>query len=88
MLRLAAGLEQGSEHPLAAAIVAGATRAQARTRRPPRTFESLTGKGVVGQGRGPQRRARQPRVARRTAASMSARSRRQAEALAPRRARR
>ncbi|MEE8554863.1 MAG: heavy metal translocating P-type ATPase, partial [bacterium] len=47
LLRLAASLERGSEHPLAAAIVQGAaekgvslTEAQA--------FESLTGKGVKG----------------------------------------
>lgn len=47
VLRFAASLERGSEHPLAAAIVAGAeartlslTRAEA--------FESVTGKGVTG----------------------------------------
>jgi P-type Cu+ transporter len=47
VLRLAAGLEQGSEHPLAAAIVAGA-----RDRGMPilaaTGFESHTGKGVTG----------------------------------------
>ncbi len=61
VLRLVAGLEQGSEHPLAAAIVAGA-----RDRGMPilatSGFESHTGKGVTGAGggtaRGPwQRRA-------------------------------
>ncbi len=48
LLRLAASLERGSEHPLAAAIVAGAedrgtelTEAEG--------FESVTGKGVVGR---------------------------------------
>src|SRR5207247_7351381 len=48
LLRLAASLERGSEHPLAAAIVAGAqergidlTKAE--------SFESITGKGVKGQ---------------------------------------
>jgi Cu+-exporting ATPase len=48
LLRLAASLERGSEHPLAAAIVSGAqergvelTKASA--------FESLTGKGVTGE---------------------------------------
>ena len=48
MLRLAASLERGSEHPLAAAIVSGAqergielTKATA--------FEALTGKGVLGE---------------------------------------
>ncbi len=47
LLRLAASLERGSEHPLAAAIVAGA-----RTRNielsPPRDFASHTGLGVEG----------------------------------------
>ena len=47
VLRLAASLEQGSEHPLAAAIVAGA-----RDRHVPiasaTDFQSVTGKGVVG----------------------------------------
>jgi Cu+-exporting ATPase len=47
LLRLAASLEQGSEHPLAAAIVAGAkdrgvTLAQAED------FTAVTGKGVTG----------------------------------------
>src|SRR5437762_4664549 len=47
LLRLAASLEQGSEHPLAAAIVAGAQEkglilAEAED------FRSLTGKGVTG----------------------------------------
>jgi Cu+-exporting ATPase len=47
VLRLAAGIEQGSEHPLAAAIVAGARQ---RSVDPPRAsdFESITGKGVTG----------------------------------------
>jgi Cu+-exporting ATPase len=47
LLALAAGLEQASEHPLAAAVVAGA---RARGVEPLRTeeFRSLTGKGVVG----------------------------------------
>ena len=48
LLRLAASLERGSEHPLAAAIVAGAEE-----RGVPLVqvegFESLTGKGVVGR---------------------------------------
>jgi Cu+-exporting ATPase len=51
LLRLAASLERGSEHPLAAAIVAGAlergvelTKAQ--------SFESITGKGVSGRVEG------------------------------------
>ena len=47
VLRLAAALERGSEHPLAAAIVAGAKE---RGIDPPAAtaFESLTGKGVTG----------------------------------------
>jgi Cu+-exporting ATPase len=51
VLRLAAGLEQASEHPLAAAIVAGA---RGRGIDVPRAtdFESLTGKGVVGHVEG------------------------------------
>jgi P-type Cu+ transporter len=47
VLRLAAGIEQASEHPLAAAIVAGA---RARGIRPPEVsdFDSVTGGGVRG----------------------------------------
>ena len=60
VLRLAAALEQASEHPLAAAIVAGA-----RERGVPipaaTDFESLTGKGVTarvdGQRVAPRQRA-------------------------------
>ena len=48
LLRLAASLERGSEHPLASAIVAGAEKEDV-----PLTaaedFRSLTGKGVVGK---------------------------------------
>jgi Cu+-exporting ATPase len=47
LLRLAASLEQGSEHPLAAAIVAGA-RARGIPLAEVKDFRSLTGKGVVG----------------------------------------
>jgi Cu+-exporting ATPase len=48
VLRLAAGIERGSEHPLAAAIVAEAER---RTITIPEIadFESLTGKGIQGR---------------------------------------
>lgn len=48
VLRLAAGLERGSEHPLAAAIVGAAER---RGVTPPRAedFRSITGKGVTGR---------------------------------------
>jgi P-type Cu+ transporter len=51
LLHLAASLERGSEHPLAAAIVAGA---EARGASPSRAqdFRSLTGQGVVGQVEG------------------------------------
>jgi Cu+-exporting ATPase len=47
VLRLAAGIEQSSEHPLAAAIVSGA---RDRHLEPAAAgqFESVTGKGVVG----------------------------------------
>src|SRR4029450_13484813 len=48
LLRLAASLERGSEHPLAAAIAAGAQeRGIALTKA--EEFRSLTGKGVVGK---------------------------------------
>ncbi|HXT49885.1 MAG TPA: copper-translocating P-type ATPase [Thermoanaerobaculia bacterium] len=53
LLRLAAALEAASEHPLAAAIVAGA---EARGIRPPKAdeFDSITGKGVIGRVDGRQ----------------------------------
>jgi Cu+-exporting ATPase len=47
VLRLAASLERGSEHPLAAAIVAGA-EARGLALVAARDFRSITGKGVVG----------------------------------------
>ena len=47
LLRAAASLERGSEHPLAAAIVAGATERGA-TLVEAREFTSVTGKGVTG----------------------------------------
>ena len=52
LLGLAAGLERASEHPLAAAIVAGA-RARGIEPAPADGFRSVTGKGVTGvvQGR-------------------------------------
>jgi P-type Cu+ transporter len=48
LLHLAAGLEQGSEHPLAAAIVEGA---RARGLEVPRAseFDSITGRGIRGR---------------------------------------
>ena len=53
LLRLAASLERGSEHPLAAAIVAGA-QARGLALTDARDFTSRTGKGVMGQINGHQ----------------------------------
>ncbi|MBI4523701.1 MAG: heavy metal translocating P-type ATPase [Deltaproteobacteria bacterium] len=47
LLRLAASLERGSEHPLAAAIVGGAEKRGLKLV-DAREFRSITGKGVVG----------------------------------------
>jgi Cu+-exporting ATPase len=47
LLRLGAGVEQGSEHPLAAAIV-GSARERGLGLSSSSDFESLTGKGVTG----------------------------------------
>ena len=51
LLRLAASLERGSEHPLAAAIVRGA-EARGLDLTEARDFRSITGKGVVGSVEG------------------------------------
>ncbi|MDD5324331.1 MAG: heavy metal translocating P-type ATPase [Polaromonas sp.] len=51
VLRLAASLDQGSEHPLAAAIVAAA-RAQALSLATPEQFDSESGIGVRGRVEG------------------------------------
>jgi len=48
LLRLAASVERGSEHPLAAAIVSGA-ESRGVTFADVTTFESRTGKGVAGR---------------------------------------
>jgi len=48
VLRLAASLERGSEHPLAAAIVSGAEQ-RGLTLSPAEEFRSVTGKGVTGR---------------------------------------
>ncbi len=48
LLRLAASLERGSEHPLAASIVAGALE-KGLALSEAEDFRSLTGKGVVGR---------------------------------------
>ena len=47
VLRFAASLEQGSEHPLAEAVVSGA-RARGITLAPVKQFLAVTGKGVTG----------------------------------------
>jgi P-type Cu+ transporter len=47
LLRLAASLERGSEHPLAAAIVEGAAERKVELSEA-EAFESVTGKGVTG----------------------------------------
>src|SRR2546425_824569 len=51
LLRLAASLERGSEHPLAAAIVAGAQERKLALSATD-NFRSVTGKGVVGRVEG------------------------------------
>jgi len=48
LLRLAASLERGSEHPLAAAIVDG-TKGKGLVLSETRDFRSITGKGVIGK---------------------------------------
>jgi P-type Cu+ transporter len=48
VLRLAAGLERGSEHPLAAAILAGAAERKLEPM-PIQGFQSITGQGVRGR---------------------------------------
>ncbi len=48
VLRLAASVERGSEHPLAAAIVAGAEQRGLKLSEA-EEFQSITGKGVVGK---------------------------------------
>jgi Cu+-exporting ATPase len=48
VLRLAATLEQGSEHPLAAAIVSGASERRVQLSKA-ESFQSVTGKGVTGR---------------------------------------
>ena len=53
LLRLAASLERGSEHPLAAAIVAGA-QSRGLSLTDTQDFTSRTGKGVTGQVDGRQ----------------------------------
>ena len=47
LFRLAASLERGSEHPLAAAIVAGAEQRKLKLA-DAKDFQSITGKGVTG----------------------------------------
>jgi P-type Cu+ transporter len=47
LLRLAASLERGSEHPLGFAIVAAATERNLKLSQP-QEFQSITGKGILG----------------------------------------
>jgi Cu+-exporting ATPase len=63
VVRLAASLERGSEHPLAAAIVKGRARARCRARRGG-AVRVDHGQGRARHRRRPQRRARQSRAAR------------------------
>ena len=49
LLRTAAGLERGSEHPLAAAILAGASERGTDTSAKVEGFESIPGRGVRGR---------------------------------------
>ena len=56
LLRLAAGLERGSEHPLASAVVRGAEERGLAPARPTE-FESVAGKGVAGVVEGRRGRA-------------------------------
>jgi Cu+-exporting ATPase len=53
LLRLAGSLEKSSEHPLASAIVAGAQQRRVEIKDASR-FQSMTGKGVVGEVDGHQ----------------------------------
>jgi Cu+-exporting ATPase len=53
LVRLAAGLERASEHPLAAAVMAGAVERGVRPA-PVGEFRSVTGQGVVGTVEGRQ----------------------------------
>jgi hypothetical protein len=48
LVRLAASLERGSEHPLAEAVLADA-RARRLTLDPPADLQSITGKGIAGR---------------------------------------
>ncbi len=65
VLRLAASVERGSEHPLAAAIVAAAAERKLALSAV-RDFNSPAGKGVVGIRRGQTARARQCQIPGRT----------------------
>ena len=63
VLQLAASVERGSEHPLAAAIVAAAAERKLELS-PVREFDAPAGKGVTGMVDGKQARARQCEVPR------------------------
>ena len=80
ILRIAAAVEQPSEHPLARAIVAAA--AERGIALPDvRGFNSPTGKGVVGMVERPARGARQREIPRRAWHRDGGRSKTQAERL-------
>jgi Cu+-exporting ATPase len=51
LLRLAASLERGSEHPLASAVLAGASEREIELTRS-EDFQSFTGRGVIGRVEG------------------------------------
>ena len=59
VLRLAAAVERGSEHPLAAAIVGGGGRARSRAVRRPRTSARRRAKGVSATVEGRRGRSRE-----------------------------
>jgi Cu+-exporting ATPase len=52
LLRLAAGLERGSEHPLASAVLRGAEARGVPPAAAASGFQSFTGKGVIGEVEG------------------------------------
>src|SRR5262245_50482752 len=71
VLRLAASLERGSEHPLAAAVVAGA-RERGLALQEVADFESFTGSGVVGIAGGRRVAVGSPELMRKAGAAAAA----------------
>ena len=86
VLRFAAAVERGSEHPLAAAILLGAEERKIRPEKA-EEFRSVTGKGVIGNRRRTSGRPRQPGSSR-SARNRSGRTRGPRRVHADRRARR